>query len=311
VPEGFAAVTEQGRPIVGLFWLSMLPSALIFLIVVGVIAVVLIRDRDRPGAAEPEPPRHGRALEITWTAIPLLLLTGFFGLTLRTMQTVNAEPQPPDSAMRVQVIGHQWWWEFRYPDLGIVTANELHLPVGVPVRLELTTNDVIHTFWVPRFGWKKDSIPNKLNTVSVRVDEPGVFDGACSEYCGTQHAWMRITVVASAQGELDGWARAQQAPPPQPQDALARRGQELFASSTCVNCHTVAGANAASRVGPDLSHVGSRATIGAGVAPRSAETLAQWVRDPGSLKPGVLMPAYASLGQGDLAALAAYLDGLK
>jgi cytochrome c oxidase subunit 2 len=316
LPESFAAVTPQGASIVELYWLAMVPSLLIFLIVVGGIAVVLIRDRARPRLPtagpepepEPEPEQHGRALEITWTAIPLLLVIVLFGLGLRTMAVVNAEPE---NALRVQVIGHQWWWEFRYPDLGIVTANELHMPVGVPVRLELSTDDVIHTFWVPRFGGKKDSIPGYVNVVAVRVDQPGVFDGACSEYCGTQHAWMRIMVVAHADGQFDAWARTQQAPPPAPVDALARRGQELFANSTCVNCHTVAGLTATTRVGPDLSHVGSRATIGAGVVLRAPDTLEQWIRDPQAIKPGVLMPGYANLGQGDLAALAAYLDSLK
>jgi cytochrome c oxidase subunit 2 len=147
--------------------------------------------------------------------------------------------------------------------------------------------------------------------VSVRVDQPGAFDGACSEYCGTQHAWMRIMVVAHADDQFDAWARAQVAPPPVAQDPLARRGQELFASSTCINCHTVAGLTVASQIGPDLSHVGSRATIGAGVAPRNPDTLEQWIRDPHAIKPGVLMPGYAGLGQSDLAALAAYLDALK
>jgi cytochrome c oxidase subunit 2 len=308
VPESLAAVTPQGASIVTLFWLAMIPSALIFLIVFGGIAVVLVRDRDRPGSPEPAPMQHSRALEITWTAIPLLLLAVFFGLMLRTMGIVNAEPE---ASMRVQVIGHQWWWEFRYPELGIVTANELHLPVGMAVRLELTTDDVVHTFWVPRFGWKKDSIPNKLNSMTVRLDEAGTFDGACSEYCGTQHAWMRIMVVAEADSQFDAWARAQQAPAPAPADALARRGQELFASTTCVNCHAVAGLHTTARVGPDLSHVGSRATIGAGVALRTPDALEQWIRDPHAIKPGVLMPGYAARSPDDLTALAAYLNSLK
>jgi len=308
VPESFAVVTPQGTSVAELFWLAMIPSALILLIVFGGIAMVLIRDRDRPGATDPEPQQHGRALEVTWTAIPLLLLAVFFGLGLRTMAVVNAEPE---NALRVQVVGHQWWWEFRYPDQGIVTANELHVPIGVPLRLELSTDDVIHTLYVPRFGWKKDSIPGYVNVMSVRVDQPGTYDGACSEYCGTQHAWMRIMVVAHADDQFEAWARTQQAPPPTPTDALARHGQELFANSTCVNCHNVAGLTDNVRVGPDLSHVGSRATIGAGVVLRGPDTLAQWVHDPNSIKPGVLMPLYGSFSQDDLAALAAYLDSLK
>jgi cytochrome c oxidase subunit 2 len=308
VPESFAVVTPQGTSIVELFWLAMVPSALILAIVLGGIVVVLVRDRGGVNVPDPEPRHYGRALEITWTAIPLLLVIVFFGLGLRTMAVVNAEPEP---ALRVQVIGHQWWWEFRYPDLGIVTANELHVPTGVPVRLELLSADVIHSFWVPRFGWKKDAIPTRSNSLSVQVNEAGTYDGACTEYCGTQHAWMRITVVAQPQAELDAWVKAQQTPAAAPTDALAQRGRDLFASSTCVNCHAVAGTNANARVGPDLSHVGSRATIGAGVAQRNADTLQQWIQSPQAIKPGVLMPGYPALGQSDLAALAAYLDGLK
>ena len=308
MPDSLAAVTSEGASIVNLFWLAMSPSTIILVIVFGGIAIVLFRDRGGVGVPDPDPRQHGRALEITWTAIPALTLLVFFGLTLRTMAVVNAEPEP---ALRVQVIGHQWWWELRYPDLGIVSANELHLPVGVPVRLELQAADVIHSFWVPRFGWKKDAIPNKLNTLAVQVNEAGTFDGACAEYCGTQHAWMRLTVVAQSQADLDAWVKAQQTPAPAPTDPTAQRGQQVFTAGTCVNCHAVAGTSANAQVGPDLSHVGSRMTIGAGVAVRNADTLQQWVHDPQSVKPGVLMPGYAALGHDDLAALAAYLDGLK
>jgi cytochrome c oxidase subunit 2 len=308
MPDSLAAVTSEGASIVQLFWLVMVPSAIILVIVFGGIAVVLLRDRGGVGVPDPEPRQYGRALEITWTAIPALTLLVFFGLTLRTMAVVNADPEP---ALRVQVIGHQWWWEFRYPDLGIVTANELHLPVGVPVRLELQAADVVHSFWVPRIGWKTDAIPNKLNTLAVQINEAGTFDGACAEYCGTQHAWMRMTVVAQTQPEMDAWVKAQQTPAPAPTDPTAQRGQQVFTAGTCVNCHAIAGTSANARVGPDLSHIGSRMTIGAGVAVRNADTLQQWVHDPLSMKPGVLMPGYAALGQDDLAALAAYLDGLK
>jgi len=308
VPDSFTVVTPQGASIVELFWLAMIPSALILAIVIGGIVVVLVRDRGGVNVPDPDPRQHGRALEITWTAIPLVLVIIFFGLSLRTMAVVNAEPEP---ALRVQVIGHQWWWEFRYPDLGIVTANELHVPTGVPVRLELLSADVIHSFWVPRFGWKKDAIPTRSNSLTVQVNEAGSYDGACTEYCGTQHAWMRITVVAQPQADLDAWVKAQQMPAQAPTSAQAQHGQQVFASSTCVNCHAVGGTNASARVGPDLSHVGSRATIGAGVADRSPDTLQRWIQNPQSMKPGVLMPGYAALSQDDLAALASYLDGLK
>jgi cytochrome c oxidase subunit II len=308
VIDAFATVTPQGASIVDLFMLALIPSALILAVVVGVIAVVLVRHRERPGDPEPVQVEGHWMLEVVWTAIPLLLLAVFFGLMLRTMQTVNAEPE---AALRVQAIGHQWWWEFRYPDLGIVTANELHVPVGQPLRLELAAEDVIHSFWVPRIGWKKDAIPGTVNVMSVRVDQAGVFDGACTEYCGTQHAWMRIRVMAQSSDQFQGWASAQQAPASTPQDPVAARGPQLFLANTCVSCHTIAGTSAAAMVGPNLTHVGSRATLGAGVADLAPATLRQWIRDPHALKPGVLMPAYGSFAPDDLAALAAYLDSLK
>ena len=308
MPESFAVVTPQGASIVELFWLAMVPSVLILAIVFGGIVWVLLRDRGGLDVPDPEPRHYGRALEITWTAVPLVLVIVFFLLGLRTMAVVNAEPEP---ALRVQVIGHQWWWEFRYPDLGIVAANELHVPTGVPVRLELQAADVVHSFWVPKFGWKKDAIPTRTNTMTVLVNEAGTFEGACTEYCGTQHAWMRITVVAQPQSEMDAWAKSQQTPAPPPTESLAQRGRDLFLASTCVSCHAVAGTSAVGRVGPDLSHIGSRGTIGGGVAERNAQTLEDWVRNPQSVKPGVLMPGYSGLAQGDLAALAAYLDSLK
>lgn len=306
--DSFATVTPQGASIVSLFVLALVPSALILAIVVGVIAIVLVRHRDRPGAPEPAQIEGHRTLEIAWTAIPLLVLAVFFALMLRTMQTVEAEPE---SALRVQVTGHQWWWEFRYPDLGIVTANELHVPVGQPVRLELASGDVIHSFWVPRIGWKKDAMPGTTNVMSVQVDRAGVYDGACTEYCGTQHAWMRIRVVAQPADQFAAWTTAQQAPASSPQDPVAAQGQQVFLANTCVNCHTVAGTSAAGTVGPSLTHVGSRTTIAGGVAELVPANLQQWIRDPHALKPGVRMPAYGSFAPDDLAALAAYLDSLK
>jgi cytochrome c oxidase subunit 2 len=308
VPDSFSVVTPQGAAIADLFWLVLGLSALVFALVVGVLVVTLTRDRGRPG--DPDPPQvHGnRTLEITWTVLPALTLLVMFVLAVRTMQTVNAEPAAP---LRVQVIGHQWWWEFRYPDLGVVTANELVVPVNRPVRLDLTAADVIHSFWVPQVGWKKDAIPGRTNTIFVQVDQPGTYDGTCTEYCGTQHAWMRIRLVAQAPDAFDGWTKAQQQPPPAPSDPAAQHGAQLFASSSCVNCHAIAGTNATARVGPDLSHVGSRTIIGAGVLDTSPDSLARWVRDPQSIKPGVLMPAYPNFSDADLAALASYLSGLK
>ena len=308
MPESFAPITPQGTVIANLFWLALAISALIFTLVVGVLVTALVRGRARPGDPDPEQIHGNRTLEIAWTAVPALVLAVMFVLTVRTMNTVNAEPASP---LRVQVIGHQWWWEYRYPDLGIVTANELYLPVGTPARLELTSRDVIHSYWVPQIGWKKDVVPGKLNTMNVRADQPGVYEGACSEYCGTQHAWMRLRVSAQSPADFDAWARGQQGPATAPSDPSQTRGLELFTSNSCASCHTIAGTSAAGQAGPDLSHVGSRATLGAGVLENSPEALQRWIRAPQAIKPGVLMPGYPNLSDADLAALAAYLSGRK
>ncbi|MCC6174936.1 MAG: cytochrome c oxidase subunit II [Chloroflexi bacterium] len=308
MPEAFLPITTQGTSVANLFLYALLPSALILLLVYGVIAICLIRFRGRPGVPDPEQVHGNRNLEITWTVIPIALLVLFFNLTLRTMSIVDAE-QP--SALRVQVIGHQWFWEFRYPDLGVVTANELHLPVDMPVQLQLMSEDVIHSFWVPRIGWKKDVIPGKLNTINIHITEAGVIEGACAEYCGNEHAWMRIRLIAEPADRFNAWVSGQASPAVPGQGALIARGQHLFMSSTCVSCHTVAGTNADGTVGPNLSHLGSRETLGAGVITNTPENLMIWIHDAQAIKPGIHMPAFTNFTGDDLAAIAAYLDSLK
>lgn len=304
--DTFRPVTEEGKEVAGLFTLVMILSVLVFLLVAVVLILILYRFRERQ-AGEPSRRSGDRRLEIAWTATPAVLLTVVFVLMLRTMDAVDGGAD--EAEMTVEVIGHQWWWEYRYPDLGVVTANELHLPVGVPVRLELASDDVIHSFWVPRIGWKMDLMPNDTNVMTVTLDETGVFDGACAEYCGTQHAWMRVRLVAQPQSDFDAWVAAQRQPASVPAGELERLGEDIFFSNTCVNCHTIRGTTADAAVGPDLTHFGSRETIGAGVVENTSEHLAAWVADPASIKPGVLMPGYR-LTEEETTALVAYLEGL-
>ena len=301
-------VTPQGQAIAALFNLAFVLSALILALVVGLLLAAIWRYRARPDAPEPPQVHGNRNLEIFWTAAPVLLLTVLFFLTLRTMNAVEAtEP----GALRVQVTGWQWWWEYRYPDLGVVTANELHVPVGTPLALELTGGDVIHSFWVPRLTGKRDAVPGKWNTLRVQVQQPGVYDGACTEFCGMQHAWMRIRVVADPRAQFDAWVRAQRQPAAAPDDPQRARGQQVFLQNTCVNCHTIAGTVADARVGPDLTHFGSRTTLGAGVRANTAEHLRAWVQHVQGVKPGALMPNFDGLPAADLDALVAFLEGLK
>ena len=301
--DGFATVTPQGGAIVELFVLELVLAALVVAAVAVAACYAMVRFRDRPGS--PEPPQiHGNTkLELAWTAAPVLLLAVLYVLTVRTMAAVDAEPA---SALRVRVIAHQWWFEYQYPELGIVTANELHLPVGQPIRLELESADVAHTFWVPQFGWKRDNTPNHVTPLRFMVEQPGVYDGACTEFCGLQHAWMRIRAVASPPEQFQAWVARQQQPAP----AAVPRGQQVFQQHTCINCHAIQGVGGA-RVGPDLSHFGSRSTIGAGVVGNTPENLRAWLVDPQRIKPGVLMPGYPDLPEEDLRALVDYLEGLQ
>jgi cytochrome c oxidase subunit 2 len=305
--DSFDPISSQGLAISNLFNVALVVSSIVFLLVVAVLAYAVVRFRGQPGAPEPPQVEGNRRLEIVWTVIPLLLLAAMFFLVLRTMGTVNAEPP---SSLRVRVIGHQWWWEFQYPELGVVTANELHLPLGEASRLELGAADVIHSFWVPHLGWKQDAIPGKTNVMVVEPERAGVYNGACTEYCGVQHAWMRIRVEAESSDRFDAWVRQEQAGAAPP-SAGAVRGEEVFFRNTCVNCHAVRGTAATEQVGPDLTHFGGRSTIGAGVLENTPANLRRWVREVQEVKPGVLMPSYPDLSDAELDALIDYLEGLK
>jgi cytochrome c oxidase subunit 2 len=302
-------ISSQGRAISDLFWLTLWVSLAVFLLVAGVLTYVVMRFRGRGEAVEPEQVEGNRRLEIIWTATPALILAVLFVLAVRTLGTVAAAA--PSAPLRVQVTGHQWWWEYEYPELGFRTANELHLPVGQPVVLEIASADVIHSFWVPAFGWKADATPGRVATMRLDVARAGRFDGTCTEYCGAQHAWMRVEVVVEPRDQFDAWAASQRAPAAEPTDEVARRGKALFLSQTCVSCHTVRGTEAGARVGPELTHLGSRTWLGAGVLVNSQDELRHWLGHTQEVKPGVLMPSYTGLPDPDLDALAAYLTALR
>jgi cytochrome c oxidase subunit 2 len=305
VPDSFRTVTDHGGSVRSLFVGLLVISALVFLGVAGLLGYLLVRFRARPGDDEPPQTEGSRRLEIAWTAAPALLLVVVFLFTISTMRTMSSSAAAP---LHIQVTGSQWWWEFRYPDSGAVTANEVHLPAGTPVQLDITSRDVIHSFWVPRIGWKMDAVPGKTNTMNFTPEQVGTYDGACSEYCGAQHAWMRISVVVEPRADFDRWLAAQAQPAAT--GGADARGQQIFLDNTCINCHAIRGTVAGGNVGPDLTHIGSRATIGAGIAPRTPENLAAWIGDARSIKPGVLMPPY-TFSDDDLRALAAFLNGLK
>jgi len=278
-------------------------ASLIFIGVEAALVYAIWRYRaSRNLAGQPATFERNRRLEIAWTAAPALILAAVFVLTLGTMAEINGAGVAP--AMRIAATGHQWWWEFAYG--GTKTANELHVPVNTPIDLDLTSVDVIHSFWVPELGPKMDMLPGTTNHLRVLARRAGSYEGQCAEFCGVEHAWMRLRVVVQSQADFDSWLAAQAVP------AVTQGGdgERVFLSNICVNCHTVRGTAAAGTAGPDLTHVASRATIGAGVLPNDVARMRAWLADPQRYKPGSLMPR-VPLSDADLDALAAYLGALK
>lgn len=286
----------------GIFWWAVV----VFVVVEGLLLVTVLRFRARPDGRVPKQTTGHTLLEIGWTLAPAVILVFVAVPTMRTIFATAA--RPPADAVRVEVFGRQWWWEFRYPDLGIVTANELHLPVGQAAVLQMTSRDVIHAFWVPFLGGKRDLTPGRTTQILLTPDTPGRYLGQCAEFCGASHANMRTRVIVDDAAGWRAWvARQQSAAPPPARGTLEARGAEAFARSPCIACHTLAGIpEAVGTAGPDLSHIGGRGTIGAGMFPNSMNTMRQWIADAPAMKPGSLMPAM-DLPPEDLDAIVAYL----
>jgi len=293
----FAPVSTPAAKEADLAKMVLVLSAVVFLVVAGLIVYSVVRFRARAGEQGSEPPQvYGSAqVEAAWTAVPLIIIIVLMLATGRVIHEIQAAPQPPN-AVEVTVVGRQWWWEIRYPKLGVVTANELHVPVSDsltrrPTFLTLESADVAHSFWVPRVAGKTDLIPNRTNRMWVEPLEPGTYLGACAEYCGTQHTLMLLRIVAEPPEQFARWVEQQRRAAAAPADPAAVAGRRLFLGTVCSSCHTVAGTSANGRYGPDLTHLMSRATIGAGAVPNTRERLRAWVRNPDDLKRGVLMPA--------------------
>ena len=246
-------------------------------------------------------------------AFPVVVLSALLIYGLGLTGRLSEAPAPGE--MRVRVTGEMWWWRVAYLDGAgrevMQDANEVHIPVGRPVVFELDAADVIHSFWVPRLGGKRDMIPGRRNVLRLQADQPGVYAGQCAEYCGGPHALMGFVVVAHTPQSFEAWRAAQAAPAQAPVEHIAARGADVFAWAGCGACHTVRGTDANGLAGPDLTHVGSRRTLGAGILPNNRGTLAGWIADSQAIKPGNRMPAYPVLQGRDLQALAAYLEGLK
>jgi cytochrome c oxidase subunit 2 len=313
----FDPAATPAHSVYGLSMLVLSVTLGIFLIVAGLMLYALIRYRHRPGDSEQEPAQiyGSNQIELSWTVIPILIVVMLFLSTTRVILGTEAIPKP-DAAMDVTVIGHQFWWEYRYPKLGVVTANELHIPISDPAKptptyLTMSSADVSHSFWVPRLAGKTDVIPNRVNTMWIDPQQTGLYLGQCAQYCGTQHAKMLLRVYAQTPEEFAAWVEQQKRPAQQEfaGNAAATEGQTVFMHNACINCHTVKGTVATGRFGPDLTHLASRDTIASGPIQNTPENLRQWIDDPNTMKPGSLMPAM-HLNDHDLDVITAYLTQL-
>jgi len=302
----FAAAGPHAGRILDLWWLTFGICTLVFAAVL--IAFVLALRKGMAGSALTARPYVPVAAALVLSAVLLVVLMLVSFGTDRALATLGGE-----DALKIEVIAHRWWWEARYqdpdPSRTFSTANELTIPVGRPVEFTLRSDDVIHSFWVPNLGGKKDLIPGRTATLRLQADKAGTYRGQCAEFCGVQHAKMALVVTASE--EYDKWAESQRASAPDPNSDEEKRGRELFVNGTCAMCHAIQGTAANGRRAPDLTHFASRQTLAAGAVPNTRGYLAGWIIDPHSIKPGVNMPAHSTLSPSDLQALLAYLGTLK
>lgn len=310
----FAPVSASARSIFELSIFVLAVAAVIFVVVFGLLAYCVIRFRKRTGdnGREPAQVYGSNQVELAWTVIPILIVVTLFLATARVIADIQ-NAKRPGRPVEVIAIGHQFWWEYRFPGLNVVTANELHIPVSdpanpAPTHITLLSADTDHSFWVPRLAGKTDLIPNRENSMWIEPTETGLYLGQCAQYCGTQHAKMLLRVYVQSRDEFDRWIQ-EQSQPAQAGKAVSK-GQKIFETTACINCHRVAGTAADGRFGPDLTHLMSRETIAAGSTPNTAENLRLWLKNPAALKPGARMPAMG-LADEELDALTAYLQTLR
>jgi len=286
----------------------------IFVIVFSLLTYAVVKFRSRAADTQREPAQvYGSTqIELAWTIIPILIVVVLFLATARVIHTIQDAPKPAE-AVEITAIGHQFWWEFRYPGLGVVTANELHVPVSDPAHptptfLRLLSADTDHSFWVPQLAGKTDLIPNRVNDTWLDPHETGLFLGQCAQYCGTQHAKMLLRVYVDSKEDFNAWIDWQRQPANYDEKEAA--GRHVFETTACLNCHAIGGTNGTGRFGPDLTHLMSRRTLASGAAENTPENLRLWIENPDAIKPGSLMPAM-KLSDADLDALVRYLETLR
>jgi cytochrome c oxidase subunit 2 len=316
--DALQAMGPQAGHIVDLWRVFLVVCSLVF---GAILAALLLALKRAPRSRTPEPadlstlnrpepgPRRSVVTAVVASVLLLLVLLAASVFTDRALARL-----PLKDAVNIEVTGHQWWWSVRYINGPVSesfeTANEIHVPVGRPVIVKLNSDDVIHSLWIPNLHGKKDLIPGRIATHLLRADRPGVFRGQCAEFCGYQHAWMSLLVVAESPEEYAAWEARQRMPAPEPVDARTAAGRTVFETGTCAMCHTVEGTRANARKAPDLTHVASRMTLAAATLDNTPANRAAWITDPQRFKPGANMPAH-NLPPESLDALLRYLDTLK
>lgn len=310
----FSTAASPALAIRELSLLTLAITGAIFVAVTALLTVAVIRFRERPNQEQDEPVQMygSNQIELSWTTIPILIVLVLFLATARVI-IATEKSHPQENSVRVQVIGHQFWWEYRYTGTNVVTANELHIPVvdkqnARPTYLSMTSADTDHSFWVPRLAGKMDVIPNKINVMWFDPHTPDLYLGQCAQYCGVQHAKMLIRVYAQTPDDFTQWLHNQEQPAVQ--IAAVQDGRAVFEGNACMNCHRVRGTVADGRFGPDLTHFASRDTFASGAVPNTAANVAKWIKQPDHYKDGALMPAM-HLDDGQIARVTAYLETLK
>lgn len=318
VADVFAPLSRPSEMIFDVALVVLWVTAAIFVVVTALLVYIVFKFRIRKedDGSEPAQVYGSSHIELAWTVIPILIVIVLVMVTSRTIGEIQNKKIPED-ALTIRLVGHQWWWEIHYPELGVITANEIHVPVSDrdpakarPTHIILESADVIHSFWVPQLAGKTDVVPNRINHTWIEPFETGVYFGNCAEYCGTQHANMLLRVVVHPPGEFEKWIAQQKAPNPAPASQVETDGERLFFATACINCHTVGDSVATGVFGPDLTKLMTRMTIGAGVAPLNDKNLWDWVKDPQQIKVGCLMPDMQLLDQ-EVDSIVAYLKTLK
>jgi len=304
----FRPHSPETHSIASVFSLVLIIAAVVFLLVLVLVAWSVLRYRTR-GTPDQEPRQifGSRKLETLWTLVPLAIVAGLFIVTVRAMVVIDA-PQTPARSPDLVITGRQWWWEARYSN-GVLATGDIHIPAGHRMLANIESSDVIHDFWVPQLARKIDAVPGRASFIWLEADSPGVYEGACSEFCGAQHAWMRFRVIADSEPDFNAWLKRQAEPSPAP-TGLALDGERLFRDKACADCHGVSATEIQPRKGPNLAHLARRELLGGGIARNTPENLTLWLTNPQAAKPGNRMPI-TPLSAEETRALLAYLESLQ